>query len=557
MIADVVGLPCVALHPYPLPTHWQPAGKITSDMHNLSANDSASSCTTSSNRFPFPGGLQALQTRLREEWPHLYNQLHLASARNRAFATAAPPCDRVDCGNSPHGNVSGDSMHISAETTNSQNNETKAITVQCPSLSLEEVELWVWPVVASPHWQAFRKRASRYWRQQRSTEIGRTQPSLGFTDTTAATPLHMHARSSPGSLHLQRIASSGSGPPMTSCQRRAPYLLYGHCSALLPRRTDWPVRAIDTGAWAHRPPPQPPASLPLPSLLPQSPSLPDELLAFLSGGSSGSNHGDSKVVYVNLGAAWTSLPLPVHLSFARALLSACGSIGRRVLVHLPRRDSVPHDPSIENTIDTSVSQDQGSRESDGESADEKDVGTLLEDAFTMAEQELVQRYSRWEADVDVGNGSEGNSGEAEQRQRLLLWRRGPISPSLLYAAHCCGVVHHGGRYTIWRRSSSRCIFSRRRVLMFLFLASAYLMGLRISISNLSHEYLACLMHCYSFSGFVAGAFFQQLLPVYLNYHCPSSLTSRYGRAELLLLVSMVLLLLRAGVVRACVAMEVV
>jgi len=453
------------LHPYPLPTHWQPAGRVSSDTCSLSASDRPNSCNPASNRFPFPGGLQTLQTRLREEWPHLYNQLYLASARNHALATAVPSFNRVDGTTTADDNVSGACTHGNAEFTASRSSETKFTasqssaslsgsvqTSQCSSMSLEEVELWAWPVVASPHWQAFRKRTSHYWQQQ-SIRIGQTRQTSNSPESRA-TSQQMHAHTSSRCLHQERVVAGGSSPPLTSCQRRAPCLLYGHCSASLPRRADWPLRAVDTGAWAHRPPPSPsPLSSPSPPSPLQPPPLPDELVAFLRSGS-----GDNKVVYVNLGAAWASLPHSTRLPFARALLAACVSIGRRVLVHLPRKNSAPRDPNIEGATSESISQHQGSRENCSEDiGDENDVGTLLEDAFIKAEEELAQRYGRPEESESISiSGSNSTAGVADQPQQILMWRRGPISPSLLYTAHCCGVVHHGGRYELGSWSDKCC-----------------------------------------------------------------------------------------------------
>ena len=113
---------------------------------------------------------RGLRRRLREDWPRLLDQLELASARSSSSRGGGG------------GGGSGDS----------------------PSLTLDEFEHWVWPVVTFPHWRDFRSRVAALARR----------PAVSPSTTTAT-------------------AAASSSSPLDFCQLRAPPLLYGHSPLLL------------------------------------------------------------------------------------------------------------------------------------------------------------------------------------------------------------------------------------------------------------------------------------------------------------------------------------
>jgi hypothetical protein len=152
--------------------------------------------------------------------------------------------------------------------------------------------------------------------------------------------------------------------------------------------------------------------------------LPDGVSAFLDRG----GHGDGKVVYVNLGAGWAALPHAAHLPFARAVLAACAAAGRRALVHLPC-----------SRLLCSSQPDEVGREC-AQAAARVDLGALLEAAFAAAENQLAQP-----SEGGSGSSSSSSSSSGSTTASALVWRCGALSPALLLAAKCCGVVHHGGR----------------------------------------------------------------------------------------------------------------
>jgi hypothetical protein len=71
VIADVTGIPAVALHPYPPPPAKNTEG-----------------------RYPH-GGPEGLRARLQEEWPYLLQQLTIGSELEARKAKSAQPVDKA------------------------------------------------------------------------------------------------------------------------------------------------------------------------------------------------------------------------------------------------------------------------------------------------------------------------------------------------------------------------------------------------------------------------------------------------------------------------------
>ena len=307
VIADVTGLPAVGLNPYPPPGHWGPTA--------LSSSSSSLLSSPSSRR---------LARRMAEEWPYLLAQMRSESERRRSS-------------NGDGGGGSGCGGTSVAEAPEAQ------------PLSWEEFAHWVWPVVVSPHWRAFRRRV-----QAAATSLAASRAaSLG-----AARTGQVAAEASPSSpLPPPRLFSAPYPPPLPhgrgglvrpwlppapgldAVAARAPRLAYGHAPALLPRPRHWPASAVDAGAWAQLldtgrspalgptarptttgpPAPGPPVAF-LPGRGPGEAQLPAAVARFLDGRShegggadsggacsgegGGEGGGDDGVVYVSLGATW-------------------------------------------------------------------------------------------------------------------------------------------------------------------------------------------------------------------------------------------------------------